>query len=637
MAVGRVTAAGSATRVVVTGPALPVQTCARRLRAIGAKTVPGATGTTVELAWPAEHGGSSGRPDLECAVSWWGPTAPIDRPGGEALVQAACGLMHLHGRDFGAPRRIGVEIASVGAGMLAAQAVLAMAIGRHRGVPVGTARTSVLQAGLLQASHYLAAATCPPEPVPPAGPAAGPPFRTSDGHWFEIETFDAESWKAFWSWLGAPASELGRAWALFRPRYYRGTTSLPYGFHEATAAHCLEEVAAAARDCRVSLCPVRGYEEVLAEPGRNASHPIVDGRPAAPPAVASLPLEGARPALGAEPRPLPLAGIEVVEATSRMQGPLAGLLLQMLGARVTRIETPGGDIGRGVPPLADGTGSFFLCFNRGKDTVEIDLEKATGRAELAQRAAGADVFLHNWRPGKADEWGLSGEDLTGANTRLVYTEASGWDAAPGPGQLIGTDFLVQAYSGLGYGINPDPEPPFPSRVLLTDFMGALVTCEGVLSGLYRREQTGHGCRVRTSLLAGAMTLQAHVLDGVAEGREPQRWRGRPLWGRLDVPLEASDGLLVLDAADEHALHKVCELCHVETTGYERPTLEWLVAERVRFGPVEGWLRLMSDAGIGCARVVTDLATLPEDPCLSSLFEPLGRACRTAASPWQVGP
>ncbi|CAA9218084.1 MAG: hypothetical protein AVDCRST_MAG76-627 [uncultured Acidimicrobiales bacterium] len=613
-------------RTSLSGPELSVRTCASRLAAVGVEPE---AGDPRVATWPATLGAEQGG-EVGCEISWWGPTMEPDAPGSEARVQAAAGLMHLHGRDLGGPRRLGIEIASVAAGVLAAQALLAVAVGRSRGVPVTRVRTSVLQAGLLQTSHQMAAATCPAEEVPAPGPAPGPPFRTSDDRWFEIETFDTEAWRAFWLRLGAPPAELGRAWTRFRPRYYRGTTSLPLGFHEATAAHSLAEVTEAAGACGVSISAVRSYEEVLAHPGPSRGAPIINslGHPAQQPAD----LAPDRPVSG----PLPLAGLEVVEATSRLQGPMAGLLLQMLGARVTRVESPGGDVGRSVPPLAGDTGSFFLCFNRGKHTVELDLGTNSGRAELAERAAAADVFLHNWRPGKAVQWGLAAADLGATQPRLVYAEASGWAPGSGAARLIGTDFLVQAWTGVANALHPEPDPPWPTRVLLTDFMGALVTCEGVLAGLYHREHTGRGCRVRTSLEGGSMALQAHVLDGLTTGTEAGRRRGRPRWGPLDVPIQAGERWLVVDAAAPDDLRRLASVCGVSGDAHG-PALEGEVARALGRGSVGEWEQRLASAGIGCTPVATDLAAVADDPQVAPLLETLAGSCRAPASPWQLDP
>src|SRR5262249_26943694 len=153
-----------------------------------------------------------------------------------------------------------------------------------------------------------------------------------------------------------------------------------------------------------------------------------------------------------------------VEVTSRIQGPLAGLLLQMLGAHVTRVEPPGGDPIRLVPPYAGGDGYFFTAFNHGKDSVELDLASPAGRHSVRELATGAAVFLHNLARGRADAGELSAEELGRRNPALVHVAASGWGDAARNRRLIGTEFLVQADSGMGAGLRPDGEPPAPSRL-----------------------------------------------------------------------------------------------------------------------------------------------------------------------------
>jgi len=619
--------------VAVTGPALTLQTCARRLAPLGARPAGGradpcGAGAELVLDWDAP--GTRG-PALEVGLSWYGPAADGGRPGSEAVIQAMSGLMLVHGRDSGGPRRIGLEVASVATGMLAAQCVLAALVGRARGVPVGGVESSVLGAGLLLVSHRVAAASTGSEWVPvPPGPAPGPPFRSAEGQWFEIETLDPSAWRAFWERLGAGDTDLAWAWALFRPRYFRGTCTLPAGLHETTAAHPFADIAAAAETTGTSLTRVRSYPEVLDEPGFSAGHPVAHALPATP----GVPVT-------ADPQPrtggLPLAGLRVIEATSRLQGPLAGLLLQALGAHVVKVEPPGGDLSRSVPPMAGDDGTFFHCFNRGKEFLELDLGRPEGRAELADLIAGADVFLQNWRPGKAAEWGLEADDLARANPRLVFAHGSGWGDLPGVSHLVGTDYLVQAYAGIGSGINPDGQPPFPSRALLTDYMGALVTCEAVLRGLYERERTGCGQRVGASLFAGAMALQAHVLETLAGGRQNGRRSGRPVWGPLDLPLECADGVLVVSVEDDEALDRLREACDV---GADQPAaggLEALLADRIATGRAAHWLERLTAAGIPCAAVCTDLAALPRDARLASFFAPLPEGAWTPSPPWRFTP
>lgn len=506
------------------------------------------------------------------------------------------------------------------AGVLAGQGLAAAAVAGLRGQPVPVVRTSVLQAGLILLSHYFVVATGLGDAVPgPPLPAPGPPFRSADGHWFEIETLEAEPWKDFWTRLGAAGADLGRGWTVFRWRYERATCSLPVGLHEAAASRSLTELRRVAVDSGVSLTPLRAYADVLVEPGAAMAHATVQS-PAAGQRHAGGVAAAAHPGRGPDDR-LPLAGIRVVEATSRIQGPFAGMLLRMLGADVVRVQPPEGDYGRAA-----------LCLHREKDAVRLDLSRPAGRAELVELVAGADAFLHNWRPGKAAQWGLEFDDLAARHPRLVYANTSGWGDRPEAGRLVGTDFLVQAYAGMGDGLNPEGEPAFPSRMIVCDLFGGLVGAEGVVIGLYRRERTGGACEVRSSLLAGAMTLQAHVLDDMAGGKEDGRRDGRPVWGVLDRPLPTADGMLTVSMDGDESFRRLCELCQVDAAGGSRVSTERRVAARLRDRRAPEWEELLVGAGVPAAVVRDDLADVPADPRLSDLFEPVGIGL-APRSPW----
>ena len=500
---------------------------------------------------------------------------------------------------------------------------------------MGVVETSVLQAGLLLVSHYVAIATCTGgPPAVPAWPSPGPPFRSADGQWFEMETLDPDAWRRFWSTLGAEGAELGPAWTVFRLRYNRGACSLPRCLHEATASHTLARVAEVAEACGVSLSRLRSYGEVLSDAAWPAAHPEIRGFAPGPATPGPTPAALVPPPRAEPAAQLPLEGLRVVEATNRVQGPLAGLLLVMLGAEVVLVEPPGGDPARSGVPQAGDVGAFFLCFNRGKQSVELDLSRPSGQSALRELVADADVFLQNWRPGKSAEWGLDADDLARCNARLVYASASGWGGLSGPSRLVGTDFMVQAYAGVGNGINPEDEPPFPSRLLITDYLGGLLACEGILAGLYRRERTGAGARVGTSLLGAAMTVQAPVLEALAVGREDGRRDGRPVWGVLDRPVETADGSVVLSVDDDPGLARLAHLFGVPGHGVDRATTEQALAQRMSTYPAARCEELAAEAEVACAAACTDLAELPGEPGLAPLFESLADSACVPASPWR---
>jgi len=131
-----------------------------------------------------------------------------------------------------------------------------------------------------------------------------------------------------------------------------------------------------------------------------------------------------------------------------------------------------------------------------------------------------------------------------------------------------------------------------------------------------------------------MTAQAHVLDALSDGRERRRRGGRPLWGLLDRPLRTLDGSIVLRAAEQDELARLCRICDVTARAGEAETA---IAERIGLAPSARWEEALAEEGIPCAAVCTDLAGLPGEPALAALFEELGGGARAPASPWRLSP
>jgi crotonobetainyl-CoA:carnitine CoA-transferase CaiB-like acyl-CoA transferase len=421
------------------------------------------------------------------AVPWSGP---VDLPlAGELDVQAACGLMHVHGRRFGRPTALGLDYASIVAAELDSIGALALEVARLRGVPVRRVSTSVAQAALLAVSQYLAAATAD-EPESVGEGVGGPPFLSVDGVAFEVEALDAEVWRRFWAELDADPGVVAGAWRPFQHRFATATCAVPGELTGLTAR-----------------LPITRLEQVAAVTGMTlvrVAHQAVDDLP--PYRIRALGTAPVSPAgelpdagdLGGA-RELPLSGVVVLESCRRVQGPMAGHLLWQLGASVVRVEPPGGDPLRGVPPMSGDVSARFHSLNRGKRVVEVDLGTVAGRRELLELASGVDVFLHNWAPGKAASWGLTARDVARARPGVVYTHASGWGDALGPRPPLGTDFVVQAHAGVP-----------PSLMTIVDVFGGVVCARGVVEAIARRIRSGVGQSVASSLLSAASRMNAQA-------------------------------------------------------------------------------------------------------------------------------
>jgi CoA:oxalate CoA-transferase len=447
-----------------------------------------------------------------------------DEPGGEDLAQARSGLAAEHGG------LLELDVASAAASILAAQGVLAVSLGRKRGLGLVGVETSVIAGALVFLSHRLPIATAgATPPMDPELKAPGPPFATRDGAWVELEVLRYDEWCRAWAALGVRDEPLEPAWSAYALRYLTGRCALHAALHAATRRHTVAELRALVEPLGVAVARIRTPDEVDAV--RYPEQPWTFLRTGLGP--------GLRPASG----DAPLSGLCVVEVATRLQGPLAGLLLRELGARVVKVEPPGGDMGRAGPsPFGR---AAYLAYNRGKDVVELDLKTAGGRHELHELAANADVFLHNSRPGRAERSRYGADELTRANPGLVYAHASGWGAAADAPSEIAGDYIVQAHAGLGASLRPAGEPPFPSRVTLVDVTGGLLACEAILAGLLRRAEDGTGRVVGTSLLAAALELRRHTARARAS-------RDLEKFSRLiDVPSDAHVAPL-LERIDENA-------------------------------------------------------------------------------------
>ncbi|MFI9788463.1 CoA transferase [Kitasatospora sp. NPDC051984] len=453
-------------------PSVASRVAADLLRAAGAKVT--AAGGALEV------GGA-----LTCRLTWAGPVALPLRS--EADVQAACGVMHVHGRRYGGPRPLGVDFASVAAGVLAAGGTLAALRARELGVPYREVEVSVAQAALLGVSQYLAAATAE-EPCPEPAGAGGPPFRSSDGVRFELEALAADRWLRFWTELGVERRVVGRSWLPFQARYGTATCPLPDELFVAAGRLTFPEVVASAERCDVTATPVE------ARPMTAGGVPwqLREGSAGASRCVAPAGGRG------------PLDGVTVVEVARRVQGPMAGRVLSLLGARVVRVEPPGGDPLRGVPPMTgiDGepVSARFAALNRGKEVLEADLRSAEGRSAVRELVRVADVLLHSLAPSKVVGLGLDAETLDAVRPGLVYAQASG--GAPG----LNTDFPVQAHSGLAALLVPPGLPPQPTLLTVCDVLGGLVCATAAVAGLAAQARTGRAQRVESSLLSAARLL-----------------------------------------------------------------------------------------------------------------------------------
>jgi formyl-CoA transferase len=200
----------------------------------------------------------------------------------------------------------------------------------------------------------------------------------------------------------------------------------------------------------------------------------------------------------------PLAPLRVLEVGTTWAGPMCGCLLADFGADVVKVEPPGGDVARRLPPFLPGTDppiSFaHATLNRNKRCITLDLAQQDGRDVFLRLASRSDVVVENLRPGTMERLGLDYDDVRRVRPDIVYVSISGWGRYGAGHERAGYDPLAQAASGW-LALNGDPErEPTKAPTFITDDMAGLHASLSALAALRHRDATGEGQHIDVSLL-----------------------------------------------------------------------------------------------------------------------------------------
>ena len=227
----------------------------------------------------------------------------------------------------------------------------------------------------------------------------------------------------------------------------------------------------------------------------------------------------------------PFAGVTVLELGQFVAVPWAGQVLADGGAHVIKIEPPEGEPSRHIAPLARGESRHFVIRNRGKHSLPLELKHPDAHEILAALLARADVVLINMRPGLAAELGVEYEQLAPRHPRVIVGSVTAFGPRGPDAALAGMDMVVQARSGLMVtGGKMKDGLPTTGESPIADYMAAALLAFGVASALFRRERTGRGGRVDTSLLQSALSLQNNLMVRVENVDGPRhadfrKWLG----------------------------------------------------------------------------------------------------------------
>ena len=251
----------------------------------------------------------------------------------------------------------------------------------------------------------------------------------------------------------------------------------------------------------------------------------------------------------------PLSGLRVVEFTHMIMGPSIGAILAGLGAEVIHVEPIGGDKTRTL--IGSGAG-FFPTFNRGKQSICLDLKSPDGIAVAKKLIDTADIVVENYRPGAMDRLGLDYASLAATNSRLIYCSAKGFLAGPYE-QRTALDEVAQMMGGLAYMTGP-PGRPLRAGSSVIDITGGMFGVIAIQAALEERHRTGRGQKVQSALFETTVYLVAqHMAQMAVTGQAAAPMPARiSAWAVYDV-FETRDDPVFIGVVTDSLWEKFCAL------------------------------------------------------------------------------
>ncbi|KAF0802704.1 L-carnitine dehydratase/bile acid-inducible protein F [Alcanivorax xiamenensis] len=333
-----------------------------------------------------------------------------------------------------------------------------------------------------------------------------------------------------------------------------------------------------------------------------------------------------------------LSHLRVLDLSRVLAGPWAGQILGDLGAEVIKVERPGsGDDTRiwGPPYAKDAEGhdsdqsAYYLCTNRNKKSVAIDIAHPEGQALVRELAAQSDVVIENFKKGGLRRYGLDYASLSADNPGLIYCSITGFGQTGPYSSRPGYDFLIQAMGGLmSITGHRDGEPgagPMKVGVALTDITTGLYSTIAILGALEHRNQTGEGQHIDMALLDVQVSCLANqTLNYLTTGKAPTRMgNAHPsVVPYQDFP--TADGDVILAIGNDGQFARFCEVAgHPEWAADERyatnrarvdnrDTLIPLMRQNTVMRTTREWIEVLEQAGVPCGPV-NSIADVFQDP------------------------
>ena len=332
--------------------------------------------------------------------------------------------------------------------------------------------------------------------------------------------------------------------------------------------------------------------------------------------------------------PTAMSGVRVLDLSRILAGPSAAQLLGDLGADVVKVEKPGeGDDTRkwGPPFVQDADGqattesAYYLCANRNKRSIEIDIASAEGQALILRLLENTDVLVENYKVGGLSGYGLAYDQIKAKFPRLVYCSITGFGQTGPYASRAGYDFLIQGMGGI-MSLTGDPEgQPMKVGVGIADVMTGMYAAVGILAALRHRDLAGQGQQIDVSLLDAQVAWLINAGTSYLNTQEnPVRLgNGHPNIVPYQVFATADDPIIIA-AGNDKQFRKLCEIADMAALADDprfatnvarvnnRQAVVDLVSQALQKKPRVHWLAECEKVGVPSGPV-NKLAQVFNDP------------------------
>ncbi len=313
----------------------------------------------------------------------------------------------------------------------------------------------------------------------------------------------------------------------------------------------------------------------------------------------------------------PLTGIKVLDLSRVLAGPYCTMTLGDLGADVLKVELPGGsdDTRYWGPPFQNDVSAYYLCTNRNKRAITVDMKTDEGRDIIKKLVKQSDVVIHNFKYGTMEKFGLSYEHLKSINEKIIYCGITGFGNTGPYKELAGYDFVIQAMSGLMSITGTDESGPMKVGVAISDVLTGQNAAIAILAAINERHTSGKGQSLDISLFDSQVSALVNVASNyLISGDIPQRLGNEH---PNIVPYQTfatKDGEMVIAVGNDGQFRKLCMLMNLDELAEHpqyatndkrlenRNALTDILSEAFVKKNTEEWQVIFNDAGIPCGPI-----------------------------------